>query len=77
MSNKDIVGFGKDQNDEAQPIGVAGEENNELLTYSLEEVDLFQKILKELKKFNMHLDTITNSKITYKDAESYKNSIGE
>jgi len=72
MSNKDILGFGKDINDLAQPLGVSGSENNELLTYSIEEIMLFQKILKELKKFNMHLDTITNSKLTYKDAESYK-----
>lgn len=72
MANKDILGFGKDNDSTAQPIGVAGSENNELLTYSIEEKYLFQKILKELKKFNMHLDTITNSKITYKDAESYK-----
>jgi len=72
MANKDILGFGKDYDSTAQPIGIAGEEKNELLTYSLEELMLFQKILKELKKFNMHLDTITNSKVTYKDAESYK-----
>ncbi len=72
MANKNILGFGKDTSSTAKPIGIAGEENNELLTYSIEEIDLFQKILEKLKKFNMHLDTITNSKITYKDAESYK-----
>jgi len=72
MTNKNIVGFGKDINDLAQPLGISGEENDELKTMSLESMVLFQKILKELKKFNMHLDTITNSKITYKDAESYK-----
>jgi hypothetical protein len=75
MANKNILGFGKDQSSTAKPIGVAGEENNELLTYSIEEIDLFQKILKELKKFNMHLDTITNSKVTYNDAENYKRRI--
>ena len=72
MANKDILSFGKDNDSLAQPIGISGDENNKLLTYSLEEIMLFQKILTELKKFNMHLDTITNSKITYKDAESYK-----
>lgn len=75
MANKNVLGFGEDNDSTAQPIGIAGEENNELLTYSIEEIDLFQKILKELKKFNMHLDTITNSKITYKDAENYKRRI--
>ena len=75
MANKDILSFGKDNDSLAQPIGISGDENNKLLTYSLEEIMLFQKILTELKKFNMHLDTITNSKITYKDAESYKRRI--
>ena len=72
MANINILGFGTDNDSTAQSIGIAGEENNELITISIEEMMLFQKILKELKKFNMHLDTITNSKITYKDAESYK-----
>jgi len=74
MSNKNILGFGKDNDDTAQPLGVTGNENNELKTMSLESMVLYQKILLELKKFNMHLDTITNSKVTYKDAESYKRS---
>ena len=72
MANKDILGFGKDNDSTAQPLGISGEENNELKTMSLESMVLYQKILKELKKFNMHLDTITNTKLTYKDAESYK-----
>jgi hypothetical protein len=74
---KNVVGFGKDTDSEAQPIGIAGEDNNELMTLSLEELMLFQKILMELKKFNMHLDIITNSKLTYKDAESYRDKMGE
>jgi len=77
MTNKNVLGFGKDNDSTAQPLGIAGSENNELLTYSIEEVDLFQKILKELKKFNMHLDIITNTKLTYKDAESYRDKIGD
>ena len=75
MSNKDILSFGKDINSTAQPISVAGEENNELRTISLDNLVLFQKILRELKKFNMHLEVITNTKLTYKDAESYKKTI--
>jgi len=72
MTNKNILGFGTDRDSTAKPIGIAGEENNELKTMSLENMVLFQKILKELKKFNMYLDTITNTKLTYKDAEAYK-----
>ena len=72
MTDKNILGLGKDNDSESQPMGIAGEENNKLLTYSTKEIYFFQKILKELKKFNIHLDTMTNSKITYKDVESYK-----
>lgn len=75
MSNnkiKNTVGFGKDLNEIAQPIGVGGEENNELLILSMTELDLFQGILTELKKFNIQLESITNTKITRKDAISYK-----
>jgi len=75
MANKNVLGFGKDNDSNAQPIGISGEENNELITMSLDNLVLFQKILNELKKFNMHLNTITGSKMTYKDAESYKNHI--
>jgi len=75
MTNKNILSFGKDNDSLAQPIGISGEENNKLLTYSIEEIMLFQKIFTELKKFNMQLDIITNTKLTYKDAESYKRRI--
>jgi len=44
MTNKNILGFGKDVNSTAQPIGVAGEENNKLITLSLDNLVLFQKI---------------------------------
>ena len=60
MSNKDILGFGKDQENLAQTIGISGEENNELMTISIEEVMLLKKILIEFKKFNIQLNTITN-----------------
>ena len=69
---RDFLGFGKDPNDKAQPIGVAGEENNELVTLSLEEINTFCKILKELKKFNLQLEEITGTKLTRKDAVSFK-----
>ena len=69
---RDFLGFGKNLNDETQPIGVAGEENNELVTFSLEEINIFRKILKELKKFNLQLEEITGTRLTKKDAVSYK-----
>lgn len=61
MANKDILGFGKDLNDIAQPIGITGTENNQLLTYSIEDVMLCQKILKELKIMNLHLSLMTDT----------------
>jgi len=72
MTNKNILGFGTDKSSSAKPIGITGNENNELKTISLEDTVLYQKILQELKKFNMYLENITNTKLTYKDAESYK-----
>ena len=75
MTTENVLGFGKDNNSVAQPIGIAGEENDELKVISLENIDLYQKILKELKKFNIYLETITNTKLTYNDAESYKQRI--
>ena len=69
---KNVLGFGKDYDDEAQPIGIAGEEKNELITLSLAEIEKFQQILKELKKFNIQLESITHTKLTRKDATSYK-----
>ena len=74
-NNKHILGFGEDFNNEAQPIGIAGEEKNELVTLSLTEIEKFQLILKELKKFNIQLESITNTKLTRKDALSYKEKI--
>ncbi|KKL71306.1 hypothetical protein LCGC14_2096260 [marine sediment metagenome] len=75
MSIENVLGFGKDNNSIAQSIGISGEGNDELKVMSLENIDLYQKILKELKKFNIYLETITNTKLTYNDAESYKQRI--
>ncbi len=72
IENKHVLGFGKDYDDEAQPIGIQGEEKNELVTLSLTEIEKFQQILKELKKFNIQLESITNVKLTRKDAISHK-----
>ena len=75
MSIENVLGFGKDNNSIAQSIGISGEGNDELKVMSLENIDLYQKILKELKKFNIYLETITNTKLTYNDAENYKQRI--
>ena len=75
MTNKNILGFGKDVNSTAQPIGVAGEENNKLITLSLDNLVLFQKILEELKKFNMNLAIMTGNSISKIEAENYKSKI--
>jgi len=58
-------------------LGISGTENDELKITSVAQESLYLKILKELKKFNMHLDIITNSGLTYEDAKSKKNQIGE
>jgi len=72
MSNKNILGFGTDRDSTAKPIGIAGNENNELITISIEEMMLFQKILRELKKFNMQLEMMTNTKLAEEDARGYR-----
>ena len=72
---KNIVGFGKDNESTAQPIGIAGEENNEVMTYSIEEMALFQKILKELKKFNEQFEIMTETKLTDSDARNYRDKL--
>ena len=72
MTNKDVLGFGKGVDSTAKPIGIAGEENNELLTISIEEMMLFQKILRELKKFNLQLEMMTNTKLHEQDARGYR-----
>ena len=72
MANKNVLGFGTDGDSTAQPIGIAGEENNELITISIEEMMLFQKILRELKKFNLQLEMMTNTKLHEEDARNYR-----
>ena len=72
MTNKNILGFGTDRDSTAKPIGIAGEENNELITISIEEMMLFQKILRELKKFNEQLEIMTNTKLVDQDARGHR-----
>jgi len=70
--NNSILGFGKDVENLAKPLGIAGEENNELIVLSIEQIVLFPKILKELKKFNEQLEIMTNTKIHEQDARGYR-----
>lgn len=75
MANKNVLGFGKDNDSTARPIGIASEENNELLVFSLEEAIIFQKILKELKKFNEQFEIMTATKLTTQDAHAYRDKL--
>lgn len=72
---KNVLGFGKDTNSNAKPLGIAGEGNNELIIFSIEQMILFPKILKELKKFNEQLEIITNTKLTNTDAHAYRDKL--
>ena len=75
MTNKNVLGFGKDTESIAKPIGITGEENDEIRVLSIESRDLYEKILNELKKFNINLETITNTKLTQADVMSYKQTL--
>jgi hypothetical protein len=72
MANKNILGFGTNTTSTAKPIGIAGSENKGLLVISIEEMMLFQKILRELKKFNIQLEMMTNTKLHEEDARNYR-----
>jgi len=72
---KNVLGFGKDTDSEAQPIGVAGEGNNELIVFSIEQMILFPKILRELKKLNEQLEIMTANRLTTQDAHNYRDKL--
>jgi len=68
MSNiKNVLGFGKDNEDLAQLIGVTGVEKNELKISLVETYGKYYRILKELKKMNLYLSIITNNYIKSED----------
>ena len=69
------LGLGKDPDSTAQPIGISGEENDEIKILTINKIELFGKILKEYKKFNMQLETITGVNLTQKDVESYRKTL--
>ena len=72
MSTKNVLVFGKDTDALAKVLGVSGEEVDKLKVMSMENDELYNDILKELKKYNMYLETITGVSFTKADAEGYR-----
>jgi len=58
-----ILLYGKDPDGTAQPIGISGEENNEVLTTDLDVMILLEDIHLELIKANMQMTIITGNEI--------------
>jgi len=58
-----ILIFGKDPDGTAQPIGISGEENNEVLTMNLDITTLLEEIYIELIKANIQMAIITGNEI--------------
>ena len=61
--------YGKDPDDLAQPIGISGEENNEILTMDLDLKTTLEDILLELIKANIQMSIITGNHIKNKDID--------
>jgi len=72
MSTISVLVFGKDPDALAKVLGVSGAEIDELKIMSMENDELYIKILKELRKYNMYLEGITGVSFTKTDAEGYK-----
>lgn len=64
---KGAIIYGKDPDGTAQPIGISGEENNEVLTQDLDIECLLEDILIELIKANMQMSEITGNEIKNRD----------
>ena len=67
MANINTLGFGKNVNSEATPIGVSGVNKNELKTISIETYNKYTNILKELKKLSLYLSILTDNYIRKED----------
>jgi len=74
MQNKNVLIFGKDQENVAQPIEMTGAEGRELKIMS-NKLHLFTNILNELKKFNMQLSLINDYEIPQAEVDAYKKKI--
>lgn len=62
-----ILLHGKDPDDTAQPIGISGEENNEVLVMDLDLSTTLEEIYIELIKANIQLSIITGNEIRNKE----------
>lgn len=66
---KGVLIYGKDYDDEAQPIGIAGEEKNAVLTTDLNVECLLEDILIELIKSNIQMSIMTGNEIKNRDID--------
>lgn len=74
-NNKNVLGFGKNNNDIVQPIGISGVENDKIKTMSLKSQKVLINIFKELKKFNVQLALINNCEISKAEIDLYKKKL--
>ena len=65
-----ILIHGKDPEDDAQPAGITGVENDELQIISIETEDTLDAIIKELKKINLQMAIITDIYLKDQDINS-------
>ena len=75
MAIENILVFGKDITELAKALGISGEEVDSIKTFSLEENELYAKILKELRIFNTHLSIMTNNSISDIEVEDHKSRL--
>lgn len=66
---KGIIIYGKDYNDKAQPIGIAGEEKNAVITTDINVECLLEDILIELIKANIQMSIVTGNEIKNSDID--------
>ena len=62
--------YGKDPGDTAQPVGISGEENDEIQTMDLDLETLLEDIYLELIKANMQMSIITGNNIKNRDIDN-------
>ena len=74
MQNKNVLVFGKNQENEAKPFELTGPDGKELKITS-NKLYLFTNILKELKKFNMQLALMNNYEVSQAEVDAYRKKI--
>ena len=62
--------YGKDPENTAQPVGISGEENDEIQTMDLDLETLLEDIYLELIKANMQMSIITGNNIKNRDIDN-------